>query len=627
MLLNKSAILALLLAVSFSKPSMSLGQAIHILPEPVNVDIKSGEKVKIGSEINWIKSEGFTSSFEKELDAYRRSFIVRHKQLKGSSKIELLLNSKADPIIGKEGYRLATIKNKIVIKANTEKGLFYGLQTVEQLANNAELQENEGSISSVSIVDYPKVAWRGMLLDVARHFFTKEEVMKYIDEIASFKFNLLQLHLTDDGGWRIEIKKYPKLTSVGAWGVEKYGNYNYFSPVKKEDKYNYGGYYTQADMKEIIQYAKNKFVDILPEIDVPGHSMAAVAAYPQLSGTKDAVNYKVYSGENGFMDWTDTGIVARYDNTLSPVNDFVYEFLDGVFTEVAALFPFEYIHVGGDECAKNYWKKNPKIAELMKRENLSSYEAVQSYFEQKVEKIVASKNKKVIGWDEILEGGIKGDIAVMSWRGEKGGKEAAKLKHEVIMTPNDYVYIDLMQGNKYLESPVYQSLRLEKVYQFNPIPEGIDEKYVKGGQANLWTEQVYTFPKVEYMTWPRSLAVSESLWSPQRKKNWNFFVDKVGTQMQAFERDTISFATSMYEPDIKLSYGKDSAKIISLSYEKIPGIIGKYTFDGSFPTIKSASYQLPFELPIDAQTIRVQSYLNGKKVGRLISVSVKELKP
>ncbi|MFT4205352.1 MAG: family 20 glycosylhydrolase [Chitinophagaceae bacterium] len=604
---------------------LSAQKTVSIIPEPVSIVQKSGN-YNIGKVVKIYNDGKLNGSYilNELKDVFRKYDITTvFTNKKSEATISFSIFKKQEETIKQEGYYLDVDTKGISIKANEDAGLYYAVQTLKQLIDNGDVQTF--GIPYVTIVDYPQVAWRGILLDVARHFFTKEEVKKYIDEISAFKFNILQLHLTDDGGWRIEIKKYPKLTQVGSWGVKKVGEYGEFSEVESGEKYNYGGFYTQEDIKEIVQYAKAHYIDILPEIDVPGHCMAAVASYPELSGTKDAVNYKVYSGEKDFMDWTDSGIVARYDNTLNPAKSIVYRFLDDVFGEVAQLFPFGYIHVGGDECAKNFWKKDSAIARLMAQEKLKTYEEVQSYFEKRVEAIVTSKGKKLIGWDEILEGGVSDHATVMSWRGENGGIEAAKLKHDVVMTPNDFVYIDLMQGTKYIESPVYASLRLKKVYDFTPFPRGIDSQYVKGGQANLWTEQIYTFPKVEYMTWPRGLAVSESLWSPSQKKNWPKFVDKLTCQMDVFDRDTIAYAMSMYEPDIQVSYNKDSSKLFKLDSE-IDNLSMYYTLDGSFPDVRSDKYNnQPVMIPKDAKMLRIQSYYKGKKSGRLISVAINEL--
>src|SRR3569833_336693 len=372
------------------------------------------------------------------------------------------------------------------------------------------------------------------MFDVSRHFFTKAEVEEYIDNMVIYKFNLLHMHLTDDEGWRVEIKSLPRLTTVGAYNVKKVGYFGNFTPPGPDEPRDYGGFYTQQDIKEIVQYAKDRFMNILPEIDVPGHSLAAVVAYPELSCTPGADTYQVRSGER-FMNFGKNGITAAIDNTLSPANEKVYVFLDKVLTEMAKMFPFGYIHMGGDECAKNFWEKSDSVKALMQRENLKTQEEVQAYFEKRVEKIVESKGKKFLGWDEILEGGLAPDAIVMSWRGVKGGIQAAKMGHEVVMSPTTYAYLDYMQADPIIEPKVYATLRLNKAYEFEPLPEGVDPKYIKGGQANLWTEQIYNMRTVQYMTWPRGLAIAESLWSPKEKKNWNNFFGRAEKQFERFD--------------------------------------------------------------------------------------------
>jgi len=357
------------------------------------------------------------------------------------------LNKKTDPVIGKEGYRLSVNPKSILITANQPAGLFYAVQSLillfpKEIESFVLVKDIKWVLPCTDIVDYPRFEWRGLMFDVSRHFFTKDEVKQYIDEMVRYKYNLLHLHLTDDEGWRIEIKSLPNLTAVGAWNVKKVGPFGSFSPPLPDEPRNYGGFYTQDDIKELVQYAKERFVNILPEIDVPGHSLAAVVSYPELSCTPGSDKYRVRSGET-IMDWSHGAPpIALIDNTLCPANEKVYDFLDKVLTEVAELFPFEYIHMGGDECPKNYWEKSDAIKALMAKEGLKNMEEVQSYFEKRLEKIVASKGKKFMGWDEILEGGLAPSAAVMSWRGMRGGIEAANMKHEVVMSPTTFAYLD-----------------------------------------------------------------------------------------------------------------------------------------------------------------------------------------
>jgi hexosaminidase len=441
--------------------------------------------------------------------------------------------------------------------------------------------------------------------------------------MARYKFNVLHWHLTDDEGWRIEIKSLPALTTKGSKRVDKTGYFGTFWPPLPNEPLNYGGFYTQEDIKEVVQYAKEHFVEILPEIDVPGHSLAAIVSYPELSGTAGAENYRVRSGEK-IMDWHTNGTFsALINNTLNPSSEKVYTFLDKVFTEVAALFPFDYIHVGGDECAKNFWEKNEEIKLLMKKEGLNSMNEVQAYFEKRVGKIISSKGKKLIGWDEILEGGLAENAAVMSWRGEKGGIEAAKLKHEVVMSPTTFAYLDFMQGDEIIEPKVYASLRLNKAYEFEPVPAGVDPKYIKGGQANIWTEQITNTRHLQYMTWPRSFAIAESVWSPKEKKNWNNFIQRVEQQFKRLDSRDINYARSIYDP-IFTCTNNNGEPLINLSTE-VEGLDIYYSFDNSFPDRFYPKYTQPLTPPKDAVLLRTIVYRGNQPIGRMVTLPIIEI--
>lgn len=611
---------------------------IKVIPEPVSIDRGSGAyllprqlQVYFDNKSDIEGMRYVKDAFEERIKKIEPAASIKVSE-RQRANIRFLLLAKKDTLLGAEGYNLSVSKEGITITANKPAGLYYGIQTLVQLmpvSTAVSASGNTGTddlpVPYVIIKDYPRFAWRGLMLDVARHFFTKQEVMDYIKEMSRYKYNTFHWHLTDDEGWRIQINAYPKLTSVGAWKVKKIGYFGTFSPVTADDKYDYGGYYTQDDIREVIRYAKEHFVNILPELDMPGHSMAAIASYPELSCTPGADKYHVRSGENGFMDWTDSGIVAHYDNTLCPANPRVYEFLDTVFAEVASLFPFPYIHIGGDECAKTFWKTNPAILALMKANDLKSMDEVQSYFEKKVEKIVESKGKKVIGWDEILEGGVAPNAAIMSWRGEEGGIKASQMKHDVVMSPTTYAYLDYMQGDPALEAKVYASLRLKKAYAFDPVPKGADAKYIKGGQANLWSEQLYNIRYAQYMTWPRAFAIAEALWSPEGNKNWPSFVQRVESQFPRLDADTVKYARSMYDPDIAVSINKDSTLRITLIKE-LDNIDLYYSVDNSFPDNFYPKYGKPFNMPKDAAMLRVISYREDKAIGRLITINIEDLR-
>src|SRR5690606_4772656 len=524
-------------------------------------------------------------------------------------------------------YRLNVTSSGVTLSASEPAGIFYGIQTLYQLLPKEIMVDSKSEIAwtmpAVTIEDHPRFGWRGLMLDVARHFFTVEEVKDFIDNMARYKFNILHLHLADDQGWRIEIKSLPKLTEVGAWRVEKTGTFGTFSPPTPDEPKNYGGFYTQDQIRELVQYASDRFIQIMPEIDVPGHSLAAIASYPELSCTPG--NYRVNSGER-FMIWPPGGhFYGTLDNTLCPANEKVYDFLDKVFTEVAELFPFEYIHMGGDETARNFWEKSTQIKALMKREKLKNLDEVQSYFVKRVEKIINSKGKKMIGWDEILQGGLAPNATVMSWRGMKGGIQAAKMGHEVVMSPTDFVYLDYMQGDRVIEPPVYASLRLSKTYRFDPLPEGVDPKLIKGGQGNLWTEQIYNMRHAQYMLWPRAFAVAECLWSPTERKDWNDFISRVERHFERFDAANIKYSPAMYDPIFEPSRRKDSTIIMKISTE-VEDLDIHYSFDNSFPDEFYPKYTGPLEVPKDASTMKVITYRNGKKIGRMIVMTVDEMK-
>ena len=572
--------------------------------------------------------ENIASQLSKALST-PTGFKIPIKKNSINSAIQLRIVSATEKQYGAEGYKLSVSQKGIIIYANNPAGLFYGTQTLLQLLpkeieNKAVVKNISWNIPCVEIVDQPRFAWRGLMFDVSRHFFGKQEVKDFIDNMVRYKFNLLHWHLTDDEGWRIEIKSLPNLTKVGSWNVKKIGTFGSFSAPTPDEPKDFGGFYTQDDIKEIVAYAKERFVNILPEVDIPGHSLAAIASYPELSCTPGAENYRVRSGEK-IMDWHPGGFTALVDNTICPANENVYPFLDKVFTELAQLFPFEYIHIGGDECAKNFWEKSDAVKLLMQKEGLKTMEEVQSYFEKRVEKIIESKGKKIIGWDEILEGGLAPNAAVMSWRGIKGGIEAAKLGHDVVMSPTTFAYLDYMQGDRIIEPPVYATLRLKTAYSFDPVPEGVDPKFIKGGQANLWTEQIYNTRHLQYMLWPRSLAIAECLWSSKENKNWNDFSKRVESTFERMDIEHVKYARSMFDPILEVKTIESGALQITLSTE-INGLDIYYSWDNSNPDNYYPKYTAPISVPKDASMIKLITYRDGKPIGRQIDIPIATLR-
>jgi len=535
----------------------------------------------------------------------------------------LKLNKVEDTIIGNEGYHLEVNPSKIEISANKPAGIFYGIQSLMQMLPadiEAKVKSNRSvwEIPSVTITDYPRFKWRGLMLDVSRHFFPKDFIKKYIDHMAKYKYNVFQWHLTDDTGWRIEIKKYPKLTEVGAWRVPRTGKWNTYEGPQPGEAATDGGFYTQEDIREIVKYAQDRFVTIVPEFDIPGHAQALIAAYPAISCT--GKQYHVFPGD--VSGGTGPGV-----NVVCVGNEDNYEILDGIFSEIADLFPGQYIHVGGDEVNKEFWKDCPKCQKRMLDEGLKSLDELQSYLMHRVEKILTTKGKKLIGWDEILQGGLAPNATVMSWRGTEGGIAAAKAGHNVVMTPTQYCYLDFIQGDPAIERIQWgQYLPLSKVYNFEPVPQGVDAKYILGGQGNVWTEFISNTRRVEYMTWPRGLAMAEVLWSPIEKRNWKLFVPRMEAQFTRFDQAEINYAPSIYDPFIVTEKDQDGNLKIKLSSE-MNDLEIYYTFDHSFPDKFSQQYNdIPIAIPKGASEIWVITYRNGKPKGRLLVKSIAQLR-
>jgi hexosaminidase len=512
----------------------SYAQHPAIIPQPVNTQWLEGT-FTIGPHTILVAdtSDGpsvrFFNDYLQEIYGFHLRIVSEDKQ-PASGYIRLYNHPDKGPGIvpGPEGrYTLKVSSGSIVIRGDTHTGVFYGIQTLLQLlpvspyvilpaGPGVRSNNSEYKIPAVSIEDYPRFAYRGLMLDVGRHFFPVEYVKRYIDYIALHKMNYFHWHLTEDQGWRIEIKKYPRLTEVGAW---RSGTIIGHHPGTGNDSTPHGGYYTQEQIKEVVKYAADRYITILPEIEMPGHSSAALTAYPYLGCTGGP--YHVQQTWGVFKDVYCAG------------NDSVFQFLQDVLNEVLPLFPGKYIHIGGDECPKDSWKQCPKCQRRIKENGLKDEHELQSYFIQRIEKYINSKGKQIIGWDEILEGGLAPNASVMSWRGEKGGIDAAKQNHDVVMTPGEYVYFDHSQLQNDDSLTIGGYLPVDKVYQYEPVPAGLtpeEAKHVKGAQANLWTEYVTNPRKIEYMIFPRLSALSEVLWSPKEQRSWPDFERRLQTQ-------------------------------------------------------------------------------------------------
>lgn len=509
-----------------------LAQDVQIIPQPAYLDIKKklapfiiNKNTKIVvKDSSLLKS---ANNLNEYLSKYFQIKLGITSKDSIANRINLVLNTTVSEF--DDAYILNSSKESISIIGTSRPGVFYGIQTLLQL-----LPYNKTfpiQVSSVSIVDHPRFGYRGMHLDVSRHFFDVAFVKKYIDYLAYHKLNNFHWHLTDDHGWRIEIKKYPKLTSVGAW---RNGSIIGLYPGTGNDGLRYGGFYTQEEVKEVIKYAADRYINVIPEIEMPAHSMAVLAAYPQF-GTEPNKKYEVA------QTW---GIFNKFNNVLQPT-DQTFKFLEDVLTEVMALFPSKYIHIGGDEGSKIWWKQSAVSQQIMKANGIKDESGLQSYFIHRIEKFVNSKGKTIIGWDEILDGGLAPNAIVMSWRGEKGGIAAAKQKHKVIMTPEDMMYFNHSQFVKDDSLTAAKYLPLKTVYDYEPIPAALnaeEAKYVWGGQGNLWSEYITNPAKVEYMLFPRLDALSEILWSPKDKRNYTDFQKRLKTQFKRYDLMKVNYS-------------------------------------------------------------------------------------
>ena len=520
--------------------------------------------------------------------------------------------------LGPEGYELVVTPTGILLTAPQPAGVFYGLQTLRQLLPPGVERPNpvplrSASVPAMTIRDQPRFGWRGLMLDVSRSFFPKEFVKRFIDQMAKYKYNVFHWHLTDDQGWRVEIKSLPRLTEVGAWRVPRTGKWGNREGPQPGEAPTYGGFYTQDDIREVVAFARSRQITIVPEIDMPGHLLSAIASYPDLSCTPGTYNVAA-SGK----------FYKQEDNTLNPCNETTYQFVDKVFTEIVGLFPGQYIHIGGDEAYKGFWEKCEACKPVMAANNLKTPEDLQGYFVRRVEKIVEAKGKKLIGWDEILEGGLAPNATVMSWRGMAGGIEAAKQGHPVIMTPAQNCYLDLYQGEPTAEPATYSLCRLSNSYAFEPVPEGVNASLILGGQGNLWAESVPTTRHAEYMIWPRAFALAEVLWSPKQVRNFPDFVRRVERQFIRFDAAGINYARSYQNPIVSTRKHPMGMSEVVLSHE-LPDAALFYTTDNTLPDNFSPRYTAPFLMPKGADRLRVVAYRNGQSIGRLLDIPTEEL--
>lgn len=542
---------ALILLLNFScaqrqtESTLVNAEEISIIPRPAQIEITRGT-FEITPETKIYAENGNPEAVrvaEKLIYKMAKASgielkIIEHPggELPENSILFSTMGSKSD--LGPEGYQLTVDDKRIEVRAPEAAGLFYGLQTLYQLLppeieGTSPISIVQWLIPGVSIEDKPRFNWRGLHLDVGRHFMPVGFIKDYLDHMAMHKLNTFHWHLTEDQGWRIEIKKYPRLTEVGAWRKETLVGHLRDEP-RRYDAQRYGGYYTQDEVREIVAYAKDRFITVVPEIEMPGHARAAIAAYPELGVTGEEIEVATH--------W---GIFTDIYN----VEEETFNFIEDVLTEVMELFPSEYIHIGGDEAKKDQWVASERIQQQIKELGLKDEHELQSYFITRIEKFLNENGRKLIGWDEILEGGLAPNAAVMSWRGTEGGIAAAKSGHYVVMTPESHVYFD------YYQSPEDTLRReplaiggftpIEKVYHYEPVPEELtaeEAKYIMGAQANVWTEYLKTPEQVNYMVFPRVSALAEVVWTPKEVKDWNRFMNDLPKQLRRYEYRGINFA-------------------------------------------------------------------------------------
>ncbi len=506
---------------------------ITIIPKPVELTQKSGYFNLNKSTI--IIANAAVKHNADMLNFYLKKFYGFALPVKNISTYQNVKNVISLGLVypeekKKDQYNLSVESNKITIGAESNAGLFYGIQTLLQLlpTDKGSVKNINFQIPQLTIKDYPRFQYRGMHLDVGRHFFGVDEVKRYIDYLAYHKFNTFHWHLTEDQGWRIEIKKYPLLTSVGGF---RNGTIIGHYPGTGNDSIHYGGFYTQQEVKDIISYAHDRYITIIPEIEMPGHSSAAIAAYPKLScfpdeSTKIKPTTPWAGSRTGKQVQQTWGV---FEDVYCP-SDYTFKFIENVLDEVMQLFPSKYIHIGGDECPKEAWKRSAFCQKLIKEKNLKDENGLQNYFISTIEKYVNSKGRSIIGWDEILEGGLAPNATVMSWRGEEGGIAAAKKHHNVIMTPDKYCYFNYAQIKNSDSLNIGGYLPLDTVYNYEPVPKELnadEAKYVLGAQGNVWTEYIGNDSKLEYMIFPRMSALSEVVWSPKEKRNLQDFKSRL----------------------------------------------------------------------------------------------------
>lgn len=597
-----------LLLIVTATTGQKRSQEIAIIPQPVSVTplkgsfritpsvvirISSGSK-ELGKLADW---------FNESLKIYEINSlkVITGTITEASNTIDLIVDEQFELPSG-EGYLLEAGINSIRITSPTPKGVFYGLQSLLQLMPEPPAKKRCGKqsvrIPACSITDYPRFPYRGMHLDVGRHIFPTEFIKKYIDLMAAYKINTFHWHLTEDQGWRLEIKKYPLLTEVGAWRSS--------SPVgrsQSDDNQRYGGFYTQEEARDIVAYAAARYVNVIPEIEMPGHSLAALAAYPHLSCT---------GGPHEV--WTRWGV---NENIFCAGNDEAFAFLENVLLEVLDIFPSKYIHIGGDEAPKERWNACEKCQKRIRENGLKDSHELQSYFIKRIEKFLNGHGRQIIGWDEILEGGLAPGATVMSWQGMEGGIEAARQGHDVIMSPGSHCYLNFYQGDPAVEPLAFGGFNtLKNTYSFNPVPEELNEneaKHIIGVQANVWTEYIKTPEHIEYMAYPRAIALAEVNWSPAESRDWNHFIRRFNSNMKTLDRKKVNYSLSAFNVEITTFREEKTGNLMARLKSDLDDVVIRYALVINGVTGKEKKYRSPFE--IKGSTL-VKAWINIDKDGK-----------
>ncbi len=589
-----------------ASPTEAAPAGLGLIPAPASLQLRTGDfQVQAATRIEALDAQARAAAEQfAAFAAKSHGLDLKVSQAKDAGKgaIRFLIDPKA---VGTspESYSLDVDPHRILVSARDPRGLFYGAVTLWQLLEDGE---KDLRIPALRIDDTPRFAWRGLMLDSARHFQSVEEIKQLLDAMALHKLNTFHWHLTDDQGWRIEIKRYPKLTEVGACRVPA-GDAGIYADGEPR---NYCGYYTQEQVRDVVRYAADRHIAVVPEIDVPGHATAAIAAYPQL-GVLDTP--LAVSNEWGV------------NTNLFNVEESTFAFLEDVLGEVTGLFPGAYVHVGGDEAVKDQWKASARVQQRIHELGVKDEAGMQSYLIKRLEKFLAAKHRRLIGWDEILEGGLPEEATVMSWRGIEGGIEAANQGHDVVMSPSSELYLDYLQTDSPNEPPGRPAtITLQQVYAFEPMPDALaadKRSHILGLQANVWTEHMRTFARVQHAVFPRLAALAETAWSPREKKDWDGFAARLPSQLQRYRAMGIGYARTPFEVRTTLLQDRKGERVQVSLYNPLGYRDIRYTTDGSEPTAASTLYGSPFELRLPSE-LRAAVFVGGHA---LTAASVREL--